>query len=177
LAVRARLEDLLDQIEARLTSLGATLGTYTFLFPVIFRTGVVVPSEAIHNASPLFKGLLPIAILVFTGEMEEWRKQRVELADWIAEQRAVVADWRSKPAKLRPESAQQELSAMNSLMNLITERRSKLLTELPSHGELLADEPNLEESLDELEEEVMYPFKRFEPEGAVYVNNELCLFL
>lgn len=90
------------------------------------------------------------------GEMEEWRKQRVELAEWIAEQRAVVADWKSKPAKLRPESAHQEIAAINALLSVVTERRSRLLTELPSHGELLGDEPNLEESLDELEEEVSF---------------------
>lgn len=86
--------------------------------------------------------------------MEEWRKQREALYDWIAEQRAVVNDWKSKPAKLRPESAKQELKSMHSLLSQIADKRAKLLTELPSHGELLADEFNLEESLDSLEEEV-----------------------
>lgn len=87
--------------------------------------------------------------------MEEWKKQREALYDWIAEQRTVVNDWKSKPAKLRPESAKQELKSMHTLLALIADKRAKLLTELPSHGELLADEPNLEESLDSLEEELL----------------------
>lgn len=88
--------------------------------------------------------------------MEEWRKQRKALYEWIAEQRIIVGEWKSKPSKLRPESAKQELNAMHSLLSQIGEKRAKLLTELPSHGEMLADEPNLEESLDNLEEEVRH---------------------
>ena len=85
------------------------------------------------------------------GELEEWQKQRASLQQWITEQNAVVADWRSRPSKLRPEAARAELVAMQELKGEIGERRGKLLT--ASSGVEDA-EPRLEDQLNKLETDV-----------------------
>lgn len=41
-----------------------------------------------------------------------------------------MADWSSRPSKLRPEAAKQELIAMNDLLNTIGDKRSQLMTEM-----------------------------------------------
>ena len=63
-------------------------------------------------------------------ELEQLQKQRVELQDWIRKQEVIVADWQSRPTKLRPEAAKQELVAMNDLLNAIGDKRSQLMTEM-----------------------------------------------
>ena len=73
----------------------------------------------------------------------------------MAEQLAVVADWRSRPAKLRPDAARAELVSMNELLGAIAERRDRLVTELPVSEET---EPKLEEQLTKLETEVCDTF-------------------
>jgi len=85
------------------------------------------------------------------SELEEGERQRALLQKWVAEQLAVVADWRSRPAKLRPEAARAELVSMSELLGAIAERRDRLLTELPVSKET---EPKLEEQLTKLETEV-----------------------
>lgn len=64
------------------------------------------------------------------SELEQLQKQRTELQQWIKKQQAVVADWVSRPSKLRPEAAKQELVAMNDLLNAIGDKRSQLMTEM-----------------------------------------------
>lgn len=63
-------------------------------------------------------------------ELEQLQKQRGELQDWIKKQEAVVGDWASRPCKLRPEAAKQELIAMQDLLNTIGDKRSQLMTEM-----------------------------------------------
>lgn len=63
-------------------------------------------------------------------ELEQLQKQRGELTEWIKKQEAAVADWSSRPCKLRPEAAKQELIAMNDLLNSIGNKRSQLMTEM-----------------------------------------------
>lgn len=85
------------------------------------------------------------------SEMEEGERQRASLQQWVAEQNAVVTDWRSRPAKLRPEAARAELVNMHEMLGAIGERRARLVSELP-----VAEEtgPKLEEQLSKLETEV-----------------------
>ena len=64
------------------------------------------------------------------SELEQQQKQRTELQEWIKKQQANVADWASRPSKLRPEAAKQELVAMNDLLNNIGDKRSQLMTEM-----------------------------------------------
>jgi nesprin-1 len=85
------------------------------------------------------------------SELEEGERQRAALQQWITEQNAVVADWRSKPAKLRPEAARAELVNMHEMLGAVGERRARLVTELPVTEE---GEPKLEEQLNKLETEV-----------------------
>lgn len=63
-------------------------------------------------------------------ELEQLQKQRGVLQDWIKKQEIVVGDWASRPCKLRPEAAKQELIAMNDLLNAIGDKRSQLMTEM-----------------------------------------------
>lgn len=64
------------------------------------------------------------------NELEHQQKQRSELTDWIKKQQATVSDWSSRPSKLRPEAAKQELISMNDLLNSVGDKRSQLLTEM-----------------------------------------------
>jgi nesprin-1 len=91
------------------------------------------------------------------SELEESERQRASLQQWVAEQHAVVADWRSRPAKLRPEAARAELVNMNELLGAIGDRRAHLVTKLPVAEE---PEPKLEEQLTKLETEVGDLFRK-----------------
>lgn len=64
------------------------------------------------------------------SELDQLQKQRNELQDWIKKQEQNIADWESKPIKLRPEAAKQEISLMNDLLNAIGDKRAQLMTEL-----------------------------------------------
>lgn len=64
------------------------------------------------------------------NELEQLQKQRGELQDWIKKQQVSVADWESRPSKLRPEAAKLELVSMNDLLNNIGDKRSQLITEM-----------------------------------------------
>ncbi|KAL5279677.1 hypothetical protein ACFFRR_003964 [Megaselia abdita] len=113
LIVRAKLDDLLDQVQSHLGGLTATV-----------------------------------------SELEQQQKQRAELQDWIKKQQSSVADWLSRPCKLRPEAAKQELVAMNDLLNAVGDKRTQLMTDMTGS---FADEDStpLENSLDQLESELM----------------------
>lgn len=62
--------------------------------------------------------------------MESLQKQRGELQDWIKKQEVVINEWASRPSKFRPETAKQELIAMNDLLNAIGDKRAQLMTEM-----------------------------------------------
>ena len=64
------------------------------------------------------------------SELEQQQKQRAELGDWIKKQESAVADWMTRPCKLRPEAAKQELVAMNDLLGAIGDKRSQLMLEM-----------------------------------------------
>lgn len=64
------------------------------------------------------------------SELDQLQKQRSELLDWIKKQEAIINDWVSRPNKLRPEAAKQEIIAMNDLLNAIGDKRAQLMTEM-----------------------------------------------
>ncbi|XP_032294435.1 muscle-specific protein 300 kDa isoform X26 [Drosophila virilis] len=112
LIVRAKLEDLLDQVQSHLGGLTASV-----------------------------------------GELEQQQKQRAELQDWVKRQQSSVSDWLMRPCKLRPEAAQQELVAMNDLLNSIGDKRSQLMLEMT--GSLGDEDTDLDDNIDKLESELM----------------------
>lgn len=63
-------------------------------------------------------------------ELDQLQKQRDELQDWIRKQEQNIADWSSKPIKLRPEASKQEITAMNDLLNTIGDKRAQIMTEM-----------------------------------------------
>jgi len=82
------------------------------------------------------------------------QKQRSELLDWIKKQDVIVNDWTSRPCKLRPEAAKQEIIQMNDLLNAIGDKRSHLMTEMT--GSFADDDTSdIEQQLDKLEIELM----------------------
>lgn len=71
-----------------------------------------------------------LGLISTVSDLEQQQKQRAELADWIRKQQIIVNDWVSKPSKLRPEAAKQELSSMNDLLEAIGDRRSQLMLDI-----------------------------------------------
>ncbi|XP_043257159.1 nesprin-1 isoform X10 [Colletes gigas] len=84
------------------------------------------------------------------NELEEQTRQKNALRTWINQQRALCAEWKSRPAKLRSEAAHAELQAMNDLFGNVGERRTHAMTELSIHE----DDHDIEEGLDKLEAEL-----------------------
>lgn len=84
------------------------------------------------------------------NELEEQTRQKNVLRSWINQQRALCAEWKSRPAKLRSEAAHAELQAMNDLLGNVGERRTHALTELS----LNEDDQDIEEGLNKLEAEL-----------------------
>ncbi|XP_020291842.1 nesprin-1 isoform X3 [Pseudomyrmex gracilis] len=84
------------------------------------------------------------------GELEEQARQKNTLRAWITQQRALCAEWNSRPAKLRSEAAQAELQAMNELLANVDERRARTLTEMTIHE----DDRDIEDGLNKLETEL-----------------------
>ncbi|XP_078048160.1 muscle-specific protein 300 kDa isoform X4 [Augochlora pura] len=84
------------------------------------------------------------------NELEEQTRQKNALRAWINQQRALCAEWKSRPAKLRSEAAQAELQAMNDLSSNVGERRTQATTELS----LTEEDRDIEEGLEKLEAEL-----------------------
>ncbi|KAL0110413.1 hypothetical protein PUN28_013801 [Cardiocondyla obscurior] len=89
-------------------------------------------------------------VMKTVSELEEQLQQKNSLRAWINQQRALCAEWKSRPAKLRAEAAQSELQAMNELLVNVGERRTRALTELSIHEE----DHDIEEGLNKLENEL-----------------------
>lgn len=64
-----------------------------------------------------------------------------------------MVEWASRPTKLRPEAAKQELNTMNDLLTAIGGRRTQLLTELSG---LEDDESDIEGLLNNLEDDLSH---------------------
>lgn len=69
-------------------------------------------------------------LIASVSELEEQQKQRAELGDWIQKQQSSVNDWLTRPCKLRPEAAKQELVNMNDLLSAIGDKRSQLMLDM-----------------------------------------------
>lgn len=70
-------------------------------------------------------------------ELDQLQKQQEELQEWIKKQEQNIADWASRPLKLRPEATQKEISAMNDLLNVIGDKRAQLMTEMTGSCKLI----------------------------------------
>lgn len=90
-------------------------------------------------------------VMKTVSELEEQSHQKKALRAWINQQRALCAEWKSRPAKLRAEAAQAELQAMNELLTNVGERRTRALTELSIHDK----DQDIEEGLNKLEAELI----------------------
>lgn len=90
-------------------------------------------------------------VMKTVSELEEQSHQKKALRAWINQQRALCAEWKSRPAKLRAEAAQAELQAMNELLTNVGERRTRALTELSIHDK----DQDIEEDLNKLEAELI----------------------
>lgn len=71
-----------------------------------------------------------VGLITTVSDLEQQQKRRTELTDWVRKQQNIVNDWVSKPSKLRPEAAKQELSAMNDLLETIGDKRSQLMLDI-----------------------------------------------
>ncbi|EZA53954.1 Nesprin-1 [Ooceraea biroi] len=89
-------------------------------------------------------------VMKAVGDLEEQLRQKNALRTWINQQRALCAEWKSRPAKLRSEAAQAELQAMNELLTNVGERRTRALTELSIREE----DHDIEDGLNKLEAEL-----------------------
>lgn len=67
-------------------------------------------------------------------DMEEAMKQVLEIQDWINVHTALAKDWLANPSKLRPEAAKQDIAAMNDALVSLGEKRTRILTEIPTEG-------------------------------------------
>lgn len=76
-------------------------------------------------------------LIASVSELEQQQKQRAELGDWIKKQQGSVADWLTRPCKLRPEAAKQELVTMNDLLGAIGDKRSQLMLEMTGSRKLI----------------------------------------
>lgn len=90
-------------------------------------------------------------VMKTVSELEEQSHQIKALRAWINQQRALCAEWKSRPIKLRAEAAQAELQAMNELLINVCERRTRALTELSIHDK----DQDIEEGLNKLEAELI----------------------
>jgi nesprin-1 len=90
-------------------------------------------------------------VMKTVGNLEEQLRQKNTLRVWINQQRALCAEWKSRPAKLRSEAAQTELQAMNELLTNVGERRTRALTELSIQKE----DHDIEDGLNKLEAELI----------------------
>ena len=88
------------------------------------------------------------------AELEEIEKRKEELLDWMKEQTTIVAEFKSKPVKLRVEANSVELSNIQSIIPLIEEKRKEV-----SH---IPDDKEISKQLDSLEEFVSREMFKFQ---------------
>ena len=85
--------------------------------------------------------------------LEDRSRQKNALITWINQQRALCAEWKSRPAKLRIEAAQSELQSMNDLLTNVGDRRNEAEIELIIRPD--GQDADIEESLTKLESELI----------------------
>ncbi|XP_012253400.2 muscle-specific protein 300 kDa isoform X14 [Athalia rosae] len=141
--VRTRLEDLIDQKN------NEDSGRLKALLDIIERNGFLAKLNNMCYKMQTHLTTVNEAV----GSLEERARQRNALNTWVNQQRALCAEWKSRPAKLRPEAAHAELQAMNELLTGVGERRTRALTELSSAQTGQPDD--LESGLDKLEAELI----------------------
>lgn len=78
------------------------------------------------------------------AQLEEAEKFKDELLEWMKQQTTIVAEWKSKPVKLRVEANSADLSNIQAIIPLIDDKR-KEASDLPDNEELLKQLNSLEE--------------------------------
>ncbi|XP_046474495.1 muscle-specific protein 300 kDa isoform X6 [Neodiprion pinetum] len=141
--VRTRLEDLIDQKN------NEDSGRLKALLDIIEHSGFLAKLNYMYDKMQTHLTTVTEAV----GSLEERAHQRNALSVWVNQQRALCAEWKSRPAKLRPEAAHTELQAMNELLAGVGERRTRALTELSSAQGGQTDD--LESGLNKLEGELI----------------------
>ncbi|XP_044734627.1 nesprin-1 [Chrysoperla carnea] len=144
LMVRARLEDLIDQPNSKFAD--SENGNQTELLLERLKTQGFLKKLSIITEKVQTR---LSAITSTVQEFEEQEKQRKILQDWIHTQKTAVTEWRSKPSKLRPDAAKQEINTFNDLMSAITENKNRLTIENAATGE---SDTDLEDDLKQLED-------------------------
>lgn len=141
------------------------------------------PSSPVFNQSPqvpekelivraklddLVDKLLPCidSLAEKVKEFDQVVVKRDEIIDWIEQKTIFASDVASKPSKLRPESAAQDLQAINDVINGINQKRNIVITELTNQ---LPDEEitDLEKRLDDLESLLMNQIEKKRQNQAI----------
>lgn len=134
------------------------------------------PSSPVFNQSPqipekellvrvklddLVDKLLPCIdqLIDKVKDFDQILTKRDDINDWIEQKTIFASDIVSKPSKLRPESAVQDLQAINDVVQGINAKRNIVLTELTNQlpDEEIAD---IEKRLDDLESLLMNQIER-----------------
>ena len=134
------------------------------------------PSSPVFNQSPqipekelivraklddLVDKLLPCidSLIHKVKEFDEVLTKRDDLNDWIEQKTIFAGDIASKPSKLRPESAAQDMQTINDAIQSINQKRNIIVTEFTNQlpDEEIAD---LEKRLDDLESLLMNLIER-----------------
>ncbi|XP_075225316.1 muscle-specific protein 300 kDa isoform X2 [Lycorma delicatula] len=141
IAVRIRLEDLIDQSVKEGNEEAAE--RFRKLLQRLQSKGIIINMDNLCEQVQTRLSNLTANV----GELEEKERELAALGQWIKEQLAQVTEWKSKPAKLRADTARAEISAMQELLITVADKKLNLITEGP-----LGDKAHLGEELDELEE-------------------------
>lgn len=134
------------------------------------------PSSPVFNQSPqvpekellvrarledMVDKLLPCIDLLIerVREFDQVLTKRDDLNDWIEQKTIFASDIASKPSKLRPESAAQDVKAINDVIEGVNQKRNMVVTELTNQlpDEEIAD---IEKRLDDLENILMNQLER-----------------
>ncbi|XP_071454288.1 muscle-specific protein 300 kDa-like [Hetaerina americana] len=122
LVVRARLEDIIDQPKKVQEVNQETSPNIQLLLENLASKGFSDKMAYLITKVQSHMVLLTSTV----GQLEEKSRQRGNLGKWVAEQSTSVAEWASRPSKLRPEAAKAELQQMNEILSNLSEKKAQL---------------------------------------------------
>lgn len=168
LQLMSSMQDKLQQEKQRLTLAcqaceAATASISRPSSPVFNQSPQIPEKELVVRAKldDLVDKLLPCidSLIEKVKEFDQVLTKRDEINDWIEQQTIFASDIASKPSKLRPESAAQDMQSINDVIQAINQKRNIILTELTNQ---LPDEEvaDLEKRLDDLETMLMNQIER-----------------
>lgn len=168
LQLMTSLQDKLQQEKQRLTLAcqaceAATASISRPSSPVFNQSPQIPEKELLVRAKldDLVDKLLPCidSLIEKVKGFDQLLTKRDDLNDWIEQQTIFANDIASKPSKLRPESAAQDLQAITDVVQAVNQKRNVIVTELTN--QLPDDEIlDLEKRLDDLETLLMNQVER-----------------